>query len=301
MALFSTQLPNSQSGKNSVNTRGIQLYNSLGIYKTTISFGFWNELFLTVGIAPVLPNDLQGDHRIYDYDRELRASITATKIMELLNNYDRIVEAYKKGETASCYVDISGNNLAGYGTKPTEAAGQIFYFAIHRNLNDERIPLQSAYYQFNQGVFYTDYDVKTGDYKSVVDEIGEMAMFKRILEQALNQATHGIAHSIRVVQDWWSRRTDSKLDAIVSKLGISPDAILGGTGGFGGRSALFDDPRMHDKTLIANVTKEAEATFLGNGQTTNGVTPEPLPVPDIPPKTKEEVVTELPTDKDLPF
>ena len=285
MAMFNNQQPNSGDGKESVNTRGFQLYNSFGEFKSTMSVGYWNDVFLTISIAPLRPKELQTEKEKFDYENDIRAAINTQKLIELLNNYDRIVEAYRKGESANAYVDVSGNNLVGFGTMKG-AEGQIFYMAIHRGLNDNRIPSQSGYYQFNHGQSINNYDPKAGTYEIGSDELGEFGLIKKAFEYCIENTMHATAHSIRVVSDWSRQRTENKLDAIASKLGINVEQFSGR------KNRLFGSMHPGDKVTIQNVTNAAAAAFAG----------EDAPKPESGSEPARTTTTELPgADAELPF
>lgn len=263
MATFNNQQPNQgdNSNRNSINTRGIRLYNINGFYPSAMNLDFWNDVFLSISIYPAKAKELQTEKDRYDYDNRIAAAVTVQKGIELLDNMPRIIEAFKEDKDANCYVDIANTNLFGYGTMKVSDR-RIFFVGIHRDLDDNRIPRQSAYFEFTFGQSVNNYDPKTGNYELGKHELGEFAQFKRYLETAVNAATHAVAHSIRAVNDFYWRRMEAKLDGVVK----ATNAVV--EGGFNPRygSRLFGG--QTDTSTMKSVINAAEKSTSSNSVTT---------------------------------
>lgn len=273
MSVFNNQQPNQGDfqNRNNVNTRGIQLYNINGFYPSTVKFDFWNDSFASIAIFPAKAKELQTEKDRYDYENRIAAAVSHPKVMELLDNIPRIIKAYEDGQDANSYVDIAGNNLFGYGTMKNKDGKQIFYLAVHKDLDDNRIPRQSAYYEFNFTQSISEYDPKTGNYAMVASKLGEFAIFRKYLEEAYAATTHAVAHSVKVAHDYWMRRLDAKVDAVVKATNARVEGFSSGN-----RARLFGGNA--DTATMKDVVKSAEDAA-----------------------TKNTVTTELPGADDIPF
>lgn len=203
--------------KSSVNTRGIQLYNSDSVDSafppSTVILGYWDEKFMSIRIHPA--KEVQTEKEKFDYDHSLQVSVNYSNAVELLDGIPRIKEAFDKGEAANCYAVVSGTNLFGYGCAKNKKGDMVMYLAIHTDLNNDRIPKNSIYFEFPFGNRVEDYDVNTGSYTAANAKYGEFPLFETYLREFVKGSTKAVAHSTRTLLHFLHRRYDAKLDGIV--------------------------------------------------------------------------------------
>ena len=193
--------------KSSVNTRGLQLYNSDSVDSafppSTVILGYWDEKFMSIKIHPA--KEVQTEKEKFDYDHSLQVSVNYSNAVELLDGIPRIKEAFDKGEAANCYAVVSGTNLFGYGCAKNKKGDMVMYLAIHTDLNNDRIPKNSIYFEFPFGTRVEDYDASTGSYTAA----------SAYLKEFVKGSTKAVAHSTRTLLHFLHRRYDAKLDGIV--------------------------------------------------------------------------------------
>lgn len=215
---FNNQQVNEKNNQNDINSRGLQLYNSEGFDPSMVSLDFWNDTMFSIRIHPALEKSKQTDKKKFDYDHSTTTALSVNKALEILAHADDIRQAFAKGEDRCFYVEISGVNLFGIGTM--EANGKrVIYIAIHRNLDNNRIPSASAYYEFVPNRVIKNYDPKTGNFESSDALTGEFELFTRYLSVGIDGMTRGTAHSIRALARFYERRMESKLDTLMKANG----------------------------------------------------------------------------------
>lgn len=234
---------NNQAGakenKLNVNTRGIQLYNTEGFDPSTLVLDFWNDSMFSIKLHPAKEKAKQTEREKFDYEQSVNTALSMNKAVELLANTDKVWEAHTKNEEVSFYVNISGVNLLGIGTKNIDDRNVIF-FAIHKQLNDNRIPAMSMYYEFLPGEIITNFDPATGNFGKENSGRGEYELFVRYLSNGIDAMSKAVCHSIRVVDNFYRKRIEDKIDSIMAATGAQNNyANNGGNRGGSGRS-LFN-------------------------------------------------------------
>lgn len=252
MALFNQQ-PNGFDGRRSVNTKGYQFYNAEGFGNSTLKVDLWNEAFISVHIHPARPKHEQTDKEKFDYDRQVSSAIPAIKVNELLDAVPRIIKAFEEGKDANAYVDVAGNNLVGIGTMKYNG-NQIYYFAMHRNLDEDKLPEVSAYFEFPKSYRIEDYDPKTGKHGMNGISGGEFHLFVKCLEEQVRAVNKATAHSVRVAFDMVLTRLESKLDAIGKATNAKFDPVTK----YGAGSTRLFGNNQTDTENMESVMREAE-------------------------------------------
>lgn len=252
MALFNQQ-PNGLDGRRSINTKGYQFYNAEGFGNSTLKVDLWNDSYVSVRIHPARPKHEQTDKEKFDYDRQVSSAIPANKVNELLDAVPRIIKAFADDKDANAYVDVAGNNLVGIGTLK-KSGHRFYYFAIHRNLDDDKIPEVSAYFEFPKSYRIEDYDPASG--KHSMNEIagGEFPLFVKALEEQVKAVNKAVAHSVRMAFDMVITRVESKLDAIGKATNAKFDPV---TKYGAGSTRLFGNNQTETENMDS-VMREAE-------------------------------------------
>ena len=206
------------NNKPSINTRSLQFYNVQGFSSSTVVLSLWNDVFVSIKISNAKKVEEQTNGSVFDYDNGIVTAVPVNKIYDLLAGLDKIKEAYKDNIDASIYVSISGNNLIGYGTRNIDGR-QVYYLAIHKGLNEDKIPEISAYYEFNSGFNIENYDPSSGNSTSNLVDDTEFSIFISWLKDQITAASKAVAHSVKVVLDYNLNRIENKLNVIGSAVG----------------------------------------------------------------------------------
>jgi hypothetical protein len=257
--MFNQQANSKDAGKVNVNTRGLQLYNLGGFDPTTLVLDFWNDSMFSIKLHPAKEKAKQTDREKFDYDQVVSTALSVNKAIELFSNVKAIKDAYIAGEETSRYVSISEVNLLGIGTKKIDDR-MVFFFAIHKQLNDNRIPQASMYYEFLIGDVIKDYDPKTGEFDKADSSFGEFELFVRYLENGVNAMTKSVAHSIRVVNNFYHKRIEDKIDSIMAATGAQNNFSRGSYGSRGNGRSLFGTGSSNEAPAGKNAAEESVAT-----------------------------------------
>ena len=261
---FTNQQANSND-RVSVNTRGLQFYNTEGFEPSTLVLNYWNDNMFSIKIHPAKEQSKQTEREKFDYEKSTSSALSITKAEELLSHVGEVIEAHQKGEECSFYVCIAGVHLMGIGTKNIGDRNVIF-FAIHKELNNERIPAESAYFEFNASECITQYDPATGKFEMGNAAPAEFNLFVKYLGTGINAMTKATAHSIRVVNHFYSKRIEDKIDSLMAANGVEYSGNNGGSRyrNGGGRSLFGGSSNANatDNRADAEVTNASTAGSL---------------------------------------
>lgn len=251
MAVFNNHQPNDRDRRNII-TKGFQFFSSTS--KNTLSLNCWNDIFISVKISP-MKEDRDETETKYDYDNAIGSAFSVNKAYELLMDVPRIKKAFEEGTSANSYVDVNGNNLIGFGTMNSNGK-QVFYLAIHRNLDDTtRIPEKSAYFEFGENHHIEDYDASTGKFaRRTCIQSGEFNLFVQYLEEEIKAANKATAHSVRMALDFTVNRLDHKIDSI----GKATGANFGYKNNYPKKNLFADN---NEKETMNSVVREAEESL----------------------------------------
>lgn len=258
MSLFNQQ-PNSMDNRRSINTKGFQFYNADGFGNSTLKLDLWNDAFISIKIHPAKAKNEQTEREKFDYERVMSTALSVNKACELLDDVPRIVKAFEEGREASSYVDVSGVNLVGYGTMKYKDR-QIYYFAIHRNLDNAKIPELSAYFEFPRSYRIQDYDPKTGEHGRGQIPGGEFMLFVKCLEEEIKAVSKATAHSVRMALDISFNRIESKLDSIGRATNAKFDPVVK----YGNNSTRLFGNNQTETENMDSVLREAEEAISKN-------------------------------------
>lgn len=217
-----------QKDRKTVNTNSFQFFNKDGFDPSTVIFGFWKENFFSIKIHPAKDKEKQTETDVFDYDKVINTALVVTNANVLLNGAKKkVLPALEEGIAGKVAgVVVSGNNIVTVGTKDVDGK-VVAYLAIHKGLNESRIPEMSCYYEFKSGEMISDYDETTGNFDK--EEFPtEFHMFITVLEEGLRAMTNATAHSMRVVDNYARRKNTEKIDAIMSGMGIQQPSGGGG-------------------------------------------------------------------------
>ena len=218
------QQNNSKDNKNSVNTRGVQFFNRESFCPSTLSVGFWNEL-ISIKINPALPKDQQSEAKIYDYTKSVITTLSIDKASALIYEIENtILPALKEGEKLSISVPTSLDSLLTVGVGELKGV-YMPYVAIHKGIQQNKIPQMSIYYEFNPINLVEDYNENNGEFKVKTSNLSEFLAFTYILKASVFALTHANTHSHRFVGKWNNDKLNGMIEEISSKLGISSSFI----------------------------------------------------------------------------
>lgn len=258
---MNNQQAGSKDAKQNVNTRGIQLYNTEGFDPTTLVLDYWNDSMFSIKLHPAKEKSKQTDREKFDYEQVVSTALSMNKAVEILSYCDKIWDAHVAKEEVSCYVNISGVNLLGIGTKNIDDKNVIF-FAIHKQLNDNRIPQMSMYYEFLPGEIITNYDPTTGTFGKEASGRGEFELFVRYLSNGIDSMGKSISHSIRVVDNFFRKRLEDKIDSVMAATGAQNNYANNGGGNrrSNGGSSLFNgDSNSSNASAMSKPGAEEES------------------------------------------
>lgn len=256
-----TQQPNDNNNRKSIISTGYQFYNE----NATMVVSFWNDIFISIKMYPALPESERTETRQYDYDKGVTTAINSYKSSQLFAQFGDITRAFDNGEEASYYVDVSGNNLIGIGTKKIDIKGektQVCYLAIHKNLNENKIPEKSFYFYFGDKYIIKDYNPNTGDYRQTITKSGDFITFMDILRSQSIAANKAIAHSVKVVLNSTFNKFDMKIDAIANNLKVKyPNSY---SSRYQTGKKLFGNSSQSDTEEMDSVMRKAEEAIDNN-------------------------------------
>ena len=236
------QQPNSEERRSSVNTRGVQFYNSEPVHfpGSTVQLGFWDEKYFTARFNPMKANPTEKEK--FDYDSGLSTAVNPDNVLHLIDGLEKVKKAHLEGKSANCYCVISNVHVFGYGTLNIPGKGNILYLALHKDLSPEtRKPKHSMYFEFPKPTFHIEnYNPETGENQMVPSEFGEFAQFENFLYEARNVASKATAHSTRFVFDYMLRRLDAKVSGIMTATNAREEYQPSG-GGFTRRQNVFSN------------------------------------------------------------
>ena len=94
---FTNQQANSND-RVSVNTRGLQFYNTEGFEPSTLVLNYWNDNMFSIKIHPAKEQSKQTEREKFDYEKSTSSALSITKAEELLSHVGEVIEAHQKGE-----------------------------------------------------------------------------------------------------------------------------------------------------------------------------------------------------------
>ena len=228
------------SDKLNVNTRGLQFYNTDGFCPSTLVLGYWNNSMLSIKLHPAKEKSQQTEKEKFDYEQVINTALSIEKATAMLEKIEDVRKAHAEGKDASRSVDVSGNNLVTIGTKVVNGVG-IYYFAIHKELSEKRIPKMSMYYQFRTIDIIDNYDPANGEFDKSSTE-SEFNLFTNYIKAVVSTSGLAVAHSIRTIDNFFRKRLEDKIDALCTAGGIDTGYSRGGYNNNrrGGGSSLFN-------------------------------------------------------------
>ena len=206
----------SNDEKKKVNTRSMQFFNKEGFFPSTILLGMWDNSFFTFKIHSVKDNPTEKE--VFDYNKGIGTAINLEKAMVLLEGLrDEVIPALKEGKEKSIGVNVSGTNVFTIGTKHING-NTVPYIGIFVGLNESRKPENFAMYELKSSQAILDYNHETGEFNSGTVN-SEILLLERFLSEGIKALTNTVAHSIRVVDQFYRTKMDSTLNSIASATG----------------------------------------------------------------------------------
>lgn len=235
------------SNKLNVNTRGLQLFNVDGFCPSTVQLGYWNNSMLSIKLHPAKEKSQQTEKEKFDYDQVVNTAITIEKATALLSKIPVIKQAFAEGKNANASIEVSGNNLVTIGTQSINGAN-VYFFGVHKELSEKRIPKFSMYYQFRTVDVIDNYDPKSGEFDKSKAE-SEFDLFVNYIKAVVSTSGLAVAHSMRVIDNYYRTRMEDKLNSLCTANGIDTGYKQGG--GYsrrGGGSNLFNKSAQASNT-----------------------------------------------------
>ena len=211
--------------KKKVNTRSMQMFNKDGFYPSTMVLGLWDNSFFTFKIHDKKDNPTEKE--VFDYNKGISTAINLEKAMVILEGLrEEIIPALKDGKEKSIGVNISGTNVFVVGTKCINET-VVPYVGIFVGLNESRRPESFAMYELKSSQAILNYNHETGDFEHGTVN-SEILLLERFLSEGIKALTNSVAHSIRVVDNFYRTKLDSTLASIASATGAESKSWGGG-------------------------------------------------------------------------
>lgn len=257
------QQANSKEERKTVNTRGLQFYNTEGFCPSTLVCDYWDNGMFSIKVHPAKEKAKQTEREKFDYEQAVQTALNMNKASDLLAFFPDLIKAHEEGKEISRYVDIAGVNLLGVGTRNIDGH-TVFYFAIHKQLNNDRIPQASMYYQFNEADVIADYNPETGEFSKATGSLGEFEVFTKYLQNGINSMTKAYTHSNRVVDQFFRKRLEDKIDSLMLATGAQNNYANNGNSGYrrGGNTNLFSDNSGASKNNSKAPEEQADPSNL---------------------------------------
>lgn len=188
--------------------------NKDGIDPSQLNYSFVNRL-LKVAIAPLKTDT--GNDIVYDHQNEAVVWLTHTKARTLYEEIEKVI----RGDISNGGVPTGSDGLIRF-SDGKEFGIDGFCLVINK-LNSSTGEVQSSYmYQFKKKHHYgvENFDPKDSSHKKVYYDMTEIDQLKDLLMDYYKAMSGGTAYAIMDYQRFDTNRTNTKIDLIMSKLGV---------------------------------------------------------------------------------
>lgn len=220
MAYGNNNNNSSNSNSNSVNTAGLQFYNSMQGFESTIKLGHWNGC-VTLAIHPMLPENKVTEKNKWDYDVSYNVALTAERCQDLKEAIEEILQSIESEnyDFTSKGVPTGANFIEIAPVSKLGIVEQGICIIIYNKLNNG-IPQASKSFIFNKSSYYENYNPETGEYEKGRPLETQFKLFYITLCEAIKVATKAYSHGVRLISDWQNKMVRDSLNKLREKAGI---------------------------------------------------------------------------------
>lgn len=202
-------------------TRGPQFYNAESIlFPSTLVVGGWDRM-ISLKVHPAKDKSMQTTSSVYDYEKAIQTAITPQQALDLYHIImEKIIPSLsaETPEKIQIGIPIAGVNMVLISNGVNKGCNP--YLAIYKNINQDFVPEQKIYYEFNTSDRIYDYD----ECKSVEmrKEVGvtELEYFALVLYKFASALSGAEYHSMMEYNKFIKAKEIQKTNAIASALGV---------------------------------------------------------------------------------
>ena len=213
---------NNSNNQYSVSTSGLQFYNNVKGFESTIKLGHWNGC-VTINIHPMLPEHKITEKTRWDYDVSYNIAITAERAHDLKEAIEDILGQIEAGnyDFASRGVPSSNNFIEIAPTSKLGIAEEGICVTIYNKLNNG-IPEAYRSFIFNKSSYFENFNPETGEYEKGRLLETQFKLFYITLCEAVKVATKAYTHGMRLGLDYQNKMVKDSLARLREKAGIEP-------------------------------------------------------------------------------
>lgn len=206
--------------------------NADGVDPSSLSYSFYNRM-LKLSISPLKSKN--GDNVVYDHDNAAVVWITHTKARML---YDQIKKVLK-GELNNGGVNTGKEGLVRFCDG--KELGISNYCLVINKINENGEVLSSYAYEFKTHHHYAieNYDPKAATGKKAFYDNIEIDQLLDLLDTYYKAMTGAVAYSVMDAMRFTTQASTTKMDLIMSKLGVEYKQGMSSRTS-GGGSSFFD-------------------------------------------------------------
>ena len=218
---FETYNKGNNQKNESVNTKGIQMKNRLGIDASTLVFQYWDDK-LNIMLHPQLKNPTE--RQVYDYEQKIMVTLKVDKAQALVKACDLIIDkALEEVREASVAVTLPTSeriNMLVVSTVKMEGSLNVVLY-VCRDINPEtKLPAQRFSYTFiKDDEVVEGYNINTGTINEVLTIQTEYEIFKEALDEFIEMSMQAQVHSDRFYDKYYRTSLNEKVTKIGSKVG----------------------------------------------------------------------------------
>lgn len=218
--MFDNYNKNNQKNE-SVNTRGIQMKNRMGVEASTLVVQYWDDK-LNIMLHPQLKNPTE--KQVYDYEQKIMVTLRVDKAQSLLMALDKIIDkAIEEDKEASVAIVLGTSNMTNALVIETVKREGSLDVVCHvcRELNPQtKLPNQRFSYTFIKDEEVIEgYNIKTGEIEDIKVYQTEYELFKEALDEYVEVCMQGSVHADRYNDKFYRNSLMEKVTKIGNKVG----------------------------------------------------------------------------------
>jgi hypothetical protein len=218
--MFDNYNKNNQKNE-SVNTRGIQMKNRMGVEASTLVVQYWDDK-LNIMLHPQLKNPTE--KQVYDYEQKIMVTLRVDKAQSLLMALDKIIDkAIEEDKEASVAIVLGTSNMTNALVIETIKREGSLDVVCHvcRELNPQtKLPNQRFSYTFIKDEEVIEgYNIKTGEIEDIKVYQTEYELFKEALDEYVEVCMQGSVHADRYNDKFYRNSLMEKVTKIGNKVG----------------------------------------------------------------------------------
>lgn len=218
--MFDNYNKNNQKNE-SVNTRGIQMKNRMGVEASTLVVQYWDDK-LNIMLHPQLKNPTE--KQVYDYEQKIMVTLRVDKAQSLLMALDKIIDkAIEEDKEASVMIVLGTANATNALVIETIKREGNLDVVCHvcRDINPQtKLPGQRFSYTFIKDEEVIEgYNIQTGEIEDIKIYQTEYELFKEALDEYIEISMQGSVHADRYNDKFYRNSLMEKVTKIGNKVG----------------------------------------------------------------------------------